>query len=249
VTRTVALFATCLGDQLWPEVVHATAAVLERAGCRVAFDPAQTCCGQPACNAGFQRDARTVARHFVQVFERAEAIVAPSGSCAAMVHRYPALFADEPQWRERAEQVARRTFELSAFLVRELRVTDVGAALPARVAWHDACHGLRELGLRDEPRALLRAVRGLELVEPRTGEACCGFGGTFAVKFPELSTAMLDQKLAELEQQRVDVLSAVDGSCLMQLGGRLRRRGSRVRVLHLAEILAATADGQGVRRS
>jgi len=238
-TRRVALFATCLGDQLWPEVVHATASVLERAGCAVTFDPGQTCCGQPAFNSGFQADARSVARHFVTVFERAGAIVAPSGSCVAMVHRYPDLFRDEPAWRARAEQVAHRTFELSAFLVRELRVTDVGARLQARVAWHDACHGLRELGLHDEPRALLRAVQGLELVDLRTGDACCGFGGTFAVKFPELSTAMLDHKLAALDAQPVDVISAVDSSCLMQIRGRLLRRGSRVRALHLAEILAA----------
>jgi L-lactate dehydrogenase complex protein LldE len=238
-TRTVALFATCLGDQLWPEVVHATVAVLERAGCRVTFDPAQTCCGQPAFNSGFAAEARSVAKHFVQVFERADAIVAPSGSCTAMVHRYPELFRDEPDWRARAEAVAHKTFELAAFLVRELRVTDLGASLAARVAWHDACHGLRELGLKDEPRALLRAVRGLELVELRTGEACCGFGGTFSVKFPELSTAMLDHKLSALDRERVDVLSAVDASCLMQLRGRLQRQGARVRVLHLAEILAS----------
>lgn len=235
----VALFATCLGDQLWPEVVHATVAVLERAGCTVTFDPAQTCCGQPAFNSGFQNDARSVARHFVEVFERAEAIVAPSGSCVAMVHRYPDLFRDEPAWRARAEHIAHRTFELSAFLVRELHVTDLGARLPARVAWHDACHGLRELGLKDEPRALLRGVQGLQLVELRTGEACCGFGGTFAVKFPELSTAMLDHKLSALDGERVDVLSAVDSSCLMQIRGRLQRQGSRVRAMHLAEILAS----------
>ncbi len=238
-SRKVALFATCLGDQLWPEVVQATVAVLERAGCSVSFDPAQTCCGQPAFNSGFQSDARTVARHFVQVFENAEAIVAPSGSCVAMVHRYPELFRDEPAWRARSEVVAHKTFELSAFLVRELRVTDVGARMAARVAWHDACHGLRELGVHDEPRALLRAVQGLELVDLRTGEACCGFGGTFSVKFPELSTAMLDHKLSALDPQRVDVLSAVDSSCLMQIRGRLQRQGSRVRAMHLAEILAS----------
>jgi L-lactate dehydrogenase complex protein LldE len=237
--RKVALFATCLGDQLWPEVVHATAAVLERAGCTVTFDPAQTCCGQPAFNSGFQADARTVARHFVEVFERADAIVAPSGSCVAMVHRYPDLFRAEPAWRARAEHTAHKTFELSAFLVRELKVADVGARLAARVAWHDACHGLRDLGLKHEPRALLRAVRELQLVEMRTGEACCGFGGTFAVKFPELSTAMLDHKLSALDAEQVDVLSAVDSSCLMQIRGRLQRQGSRVRVLHLAEILAS----------
>lgn len=238
-SRRVALFATCLGDQLWPDVVHATAAVLERAGCTVTFDPAQTCCGQPAFNSGFQADARTVARHFIEVFERAEAIVAPSGSCVAMVHRYPQLFTAEPAWHARAEAVAHKTFELSAFLVRELHVTDVGASLRARVAWHDACHGLRELGLHDEPRALLTKVQGLELVELQTGETCCGFGGTFAVKFPELSTAMLDHRLRGVDGRSVDVLSAVDSSCLMQIRGRLQRLGSKVRVLHLAEILAA----------
>lgn len=238
-TRRVALFATCLADQVWPEVAEATVAVLERAGCTVTFDAAQTCCGQPAFNSGFQADARRVARHFVEVFERADAIVAPSGSCVAMVHRLPDLLRAEPEWRERAERVAHRTFELAAFLVRELGVTDVGARLVARVAWHDACHGLRELGLRGEPRALLRAVRGLELVELATAEACCGFGGTFAVKFPELSTAMLDHKLAELDPQRVDVLASLDGSCLMQIRGRLQRLGSPVRTLHLAEILAS----------
>ena len=238
-TRRVALFATCLADQLWPEVAQATVSVLERAGCTVTFDPAQTCCGQPAFNSGFQVDARTVAKHFLDVFERAEAIVAPSGSCIAMVHRYPALFAEEPAWQARAKHVAERTFELSSFLVRELGVTDVGARMTAKVAWHDACHGLRELGVRDEPRALLRAVRGLELVELQTSEACCGFGGTFSVKFPELSTAMLDHKLKDLAAHPVDVLSAVDSSCLMQIRGRLQRQGSKVRAMHLAEILAS----------
>lgn len=237
-TRDVALFATCLGDQLWPEVVHATVAVLERAGCRVTFDPAQTCCAQPAFNSGYHDEAKAVARRFVEIFERADAIVAPSGSCTAMVHRYPELFRDEPDWRARAEAVAHKAHELSAFLVRELGVVDLGARLQARVAWHDACHALRELGVHDEPRRLLRAVAGLELVELRTAESCCGFGGTFAVKFPELSTAMLDHKLSGLDD-RVDVLSAVDSSCLMQLRGRLQRQGSRVRAMHLAEILAS----------
>ena len=212
-TRNVALFATCLGDQLWPEVVEATVAVLERAGCRVTFDPAQTCCAQPAFNSGYHDEAKAVARRFVEIFERADAIVAPSGSCTAMVHRYPELFRDEPEWRARAEAVAHKAHELSAFLVREL-------------------------GVHDEPRRLLRAVAGLELVELRTGESCCGFGGTFAVKFPELSTAMLDHKLSGLDD-RVDVLSAVDSSCLMQMRGRLQRQGSRVRAMHLAEILAS----------
>ena len=159
--RHVALFVTCLADQLWPAVGHATVAVLERAGCTVEFDARQTCCAQPAFNSGYQEEARRVARHFVQVFEGADAIVAPSGSCTAMVHRFGQLFRDEPAWRERAERVAARTHELSAFLVRELGVTELGARFDAKLAWHDACHGLRELGLKSEPRQLLSHVREL----------------------------------------------------------------------------------------
>lgn len=237
-TRQVSLFATCLADQFWPEVLHATVTVLERAGCRVTFDPRQTCCGQPAFNSGFANDARTVARHFLDVFEAAESIVVPSGSCTAMVHRFPDLFAGEPAMQQRMHTVAHRTFELSAFLVRELGVTELGARFPHKVAWHDACHGLRELGLRDEPRKLLNAVQDLQLVELRTADACCGFGGTFSVKFPELSTAMLDHKLGALDDD-VPVLSSLDSSCLMQLRGRLQRTGKDVRAVHLAEILAS----------
>lgn len=237
-TREVSLFATCLADQFWPEVLHATVAVLERAGCKVSFDARQTCCGQPAFNSGFGGDARTVARHFLEVFEGAQTIVVPSGSCTAMVHRFPDLFRDEPELQRRATTLAHRTFELSAFLVRELQVTDLGARFPHRVAWHDACHGLRELGVRHEPRALLGAVDGLTLVDLRTADACCGFGGTFSVKFPELSTAMLDHKLSALGGD-VEVISSIDSSCLMQLRGRLQRQGKNVRALHLAEILAS----------
>jgi L-lactate dehydrogenase complex protein LldE len=243
VTRRVALFATCVADQLFPGVAHAAVAVLQRAGCTVTFDPAQTCCGQPAFNSGFHDEARFVARHHVAVFERADTVVAPSASCVAMVHRLPQLLRDDGDWHARAERVADRTYELSAFLVRELRVTDVGARLGARVAWHDACHGLRELGLRDEPRALLRAVRGLELVELAAGDACCGFGGTFAVKNAAVSTAMGQDKVDGVISTGASVCVAADNSCLMQIGGLLRRQDAGVRCMHLAEVLAATAPG------
>jgi L-lactate dehydrogenase complex protein LldE len=239
VKRRVSLFVTCLVDQLRPEVGLATARVLERAGCEVEFDARQTCCAQPAFNSGFRTEARSVARHFVEVFERADAIVVPSGSCTSMVHHLPELFEDEPEWHARAERVAAKTHELAAYLVRELGATDLGARFAGRVAWHDACHGLRELGLRAEPRQLLGHVRGLELVEMKGAESCCGFGGTFSVKFPELSTAILDHKLAALAEARVDALASLDASCLMQIAGRLARTGSSVRTLHLAEILAA----------
>ncbi|MFM1873242.1 MAG: hypothetical protein RL398_2664 [Planctomycetota bacterium] len=237
-TTRVALFATCLADQFWPEVLHATVAVLERAGCSVSFDPRQTCCGQPACNSGFAPEARTVARHFLDVFGDAEHVVAPSGSCVAMVHRFADLFAGEPHLQKKAADLAHRTYELAQFLVDVLGVTDVGAHFPHQVAWHDPCHALRELRVHDQPRKLLAAVRGLRLHELKAKESCCGFGGTFSVKFPELSTAMLDHKLDGLPDD-VTALASLDGSCLMQMRGRLQRNGRNVRVLHLAEILAS----------
>jgi L-lactate dehydrogenase complex protein LldE len=237
VKRRVSLFVTCLVDQLRPEVGRAAVAVLEKAGCAVEFDARQTCCAQPAFNAGFLADAARVARHLVEVFEHAECVVVPSGSCTAMIHRLPELFSDD-ELRARAERLAQRTHELSSFLVRELGLGDLGARFAGRVAWHHACHGLRELGL-GAPRALLGHVRGLELVEPPLSDACCGFGGTFSASYPELSTAMLDPKLDRLEEARVDAVTALDASCLLQIGTRLARRGSRIRTLHLAEILAS----------
>jgi len=239
VKRRVSLFVTCLVDQLWPEIGRASVAVLEKAGCEVEFDARQTCCGQPAFNTGFRAEARRVARHFVEVFERAECIVVPSGSCTAMIHRLAELFGDDEELRGRAEGVAARTHELAGFLVRELGLTDLGARFEGRVAWHHACHGLRELGLKSEPRALLSKVRGLELVEPPLSDACCGFGGTFSASYPELSAAMLDPKLDHMEEAGVDAVSALDGSCLLQIRTRLARRGSKIRALHLAEILAS----------
>ena len=236
--RRVSLFVTCLVDQLRPEVGRAAVAVLEKAGCTVEFDARQTCCGQPAFNCGFRAEARLVARHFVDVFERAECVVVPSGSCTAMIHRLPELFSGDEHLRARAERVAQRTHELSSFLVRGLGLGDLGARFSGRVAWHHACHGLRELGL-GVPRGLLDHVRDLELVEPPLSDACCGFGGTFSASYPELSTAMLDPKLDRLEEARVDAVTALDASCLMQIGTRLARRGSRIRALHLAEILAS----------
>lgn len=238
-SRNVSLFATCLGDQLSPDAVHATVTVLKRAGCQVAFDPRQTCCGQPAFNSGFWHEAREVARHFLDVFEDAEVIVTPSGSCTAMVHRFVDLFRDDSELLPRAKAMAKKTHELSSYLVRELGVTNLDARFNARVGWHDACHGLRELRIKQEPRQLLSHVQGLELVELKTCESCCGFGGTFSVKLPEVSTAMLDHKIDELQMTPIDVLAAIDTSCLMQIHGRLERRGSPVRTMHLAEILAS----------
>ena len=217
-------------------------AVLRRVGCEVEFDDRQTCCGQPAFNTGYRNEARQVAKRFIEVFEEstADAIVSPSGSCTAMVHHFPELFTEEPSWRARAEAVAARTHELSSFLIRVLNVEDVGASWQGKLTWHDACHGLRDLNIKLEPRRLIRNVRGAEFVELENAESCCGFGGTFSVKYPEISLAILDQKIEAIERAGVQAVVSGDASCLMQIGGRLSRKGSSVRVMHLAELLNQT---------
>src|SRR5262245_4298929 len=239
----VSLFVTCLVDQLWSNVGASSVEVLRRVGCEVEFDDRQTCCAQPAFNTGYRDEARRVAQLFISNFEAsdAEAIVSPSGSCTAMVHHFPELFADDTEWLKRAQAIASRTFELSSFLVRKLKVEDVGASWSGRVTWHDACHGLRDLNIKSEPRTLIRNVRGAEFVELDNADSCCGFGGTFSVKYPEISLAILDQKIEAIERARVQAVVAGDASCLMQIGGRLSRKGSRVRVMHLSELLASRA--------
>ena len=235
----VALFVTCLVDQLWPSVGTSAVAVLRRAGCEVTFDERQTCCGQPAFNTGYRKEARRLAQRFIEIFEDAEVIVSPSGSCTAMAHHFRELFQDDASWRARADAIAAKTHEFSAFLVNILGVTDVGASFTGRVTWHDACHALRDLHVHSEPRRLLQSVRGLELSEMPNADACCGFGGTFAVKYPEISVAILDNKIAAIEQANVRAVVAADASCLMQIGGRLSRNGSPVKAMHLAEVLAS----------
>jgi len=237
----VSLFVTCLVDQLWSSVGASTVAVLRRVGCEIEFDDRQTCCGQPAFNTGYRDEARLVAQRFIRIFEdsNADAIVSPSGSCTAMVQHFPQLFAGDKEWVERARAVAARTHELSAFIVRVLKIDDVGASWSGKLTWHDACHGLRDLNLKSEPRALIRNVRGAELVELENAEACCGFGGTFSVKYPEISVAILDQKIEAIERSGVHAVVSGDASCLLQIGGRLSRKRSNVRVMHLAELLAS----------
>ena len=240
----VALFVTCVVDQIWPSVGVSTLEVLRRVGCAVEFDERQTCCGQPAFNTGYSAEARKLAERFIRMCEEseAEAIVSPSGSCTAMVHHYPALFGDaqeDREWRRRARALAERTFELSSFLVRVLKVEDVGARWPGKVTWHDACHALRDLKVHSEPRRLIEHVREAEFVELENADSCCGFGGTFSVKYPEISVAILDQKIEAIERAGVQAVVSGDASCLMQIGGRLSRKGSSVRAMHLAELLAA----------
>ena len=236
----VSLFVTCLVDQLWTSIGVSSVEVLRRVGCEVEFEQRQTCCAQPAFNTGYRNEARAVARRFIEIYEEsdAEAIVSPSGSCTAMVRHYPELFAEDPEWLPRARTIAARMHELSSFLVRVLEVEDVGASWNGKLTWHDACHGLRDLNLKHEPRTLIRNVRGAEFVELENADACCGFGGTFSVKYPEISVAILDQKIDAIERAGVQAVVSGDASCLMQIGGRLSRKGSTVRVMHLAELLS-----------
>jgi len=228
---------TCLGDALFPDVGVATVRLLRRLGMEVDFPAAQTCCGQPHFNSGYHADARALARHTIQAFAGPQMVVSPSGSCTAMVKlEYPELFHDDLVWHGRAEDLAHRVHELSDFLVNVLGVEDVGARFEGRATYHMACH-LRGLGLFTEPERLLRKVRGLEYVPLERADECCGFGGSFAVRYPAISGAMVQDKAAFIEQANVDAVVTTDAGCLMNIAGCLRRRGKRVRALHLAEVL------------
>ena len=241
----IALFVTCLADTLFPAVPRATVSLLERLGHEVVFPAGQTCCGQMHVNTGYQRDALGVVRHHVEVFEDCEVVVAPSGSCVGSVrhqHARVARRAGDEALAVRAEAVAAKTFELSELLVDVLGVEDVGASFPHRVTYHPTCHSLRMLHVDDKPLRLLRQVRGLELVELPQAESCCGFGGTFALKNADTSTAMLADKMRHVVGTGAEVCTAGDSSCLMHIGGGLSRMRTGVRTLHLAEILAATDD-------
>jgi len=245
----IALFVTCLADTLFPRVGQATVQLLERLGHEVAFPAGQTCCGQMHINTGYQRDALPLVRRHVATFEPYEAIVAPSGSCTGSVrhqHAMVARQAGDAALAQRAEAVAARTWELSELLTDVLGVEDVGAYYPHRVTYHPTCHSLRLLGVADRPLRLLRRVGGLELAELGDAESCCGFGGTFALKNPDTSTAMLADKMRHVLDTGAEVCTAGDSSCLMHIGGGLSRLRTGVRTVHLAEILAATAAGPAV---
>ncbi|WP_309111191.1 (Fe-S)-binding protein [Saccharothrix sp.] len=241
----IALFVTCLVDGLFPDVGKATVTLLERLGHEVVVPPRQTCCGQMHVNTGYAAQALPVVRNHVEAFAQADVIVTPSGSCAGSIRHQHAGVA-----REHGDaglvaavgEVARRTYELSEFLVDVLGVTDVGAYFPHRVTYHPTCHSLRVLGVGEKPLRLLRAVRGIDLVELPAAETCCGFGGTFALKNADTSTAMLADKMTAVLGTGARVLTAGDSSCLMHIGGGLSRLRSGVRTLHLAEILASTAE-------
>jgi len=241
----VALFIACFNDTLFPETGRAVVRLLERLGHEVEFPLEQTCCGQMHGNSGYQLEAVPLARRFVRVFEGYEAVVSPSGSCVAMVHeQYPRLaeLAGDEDLARGVRELAPRVHELTQFLVDVLGVEDVGAYFPHRVTYHPTCHGLRLLKVGDAPLRLLRAVRGIDLVELPEAEQCCGFGGTFAVKNADTSTAMLTDKLRAVLDTRAEVCTALDNSCLLHIGGGLTRARAGTRALHLAEILAQTEE-------
>jgi L-lactate dehydrogenase complex protein LldE len=235
----VGLFVTCLVDFVRPSIGFAAVKLLEDAGCRVEVPEAQTCCGQPAYNSGDRRDAVSIARQVIAAFRDFDYVVVPSGSCGGMIARhYPELFAAGTPERAEAEALAARTHELVSFLVNVMKVEKVEAQFAARATYHDSCSGLRELGIKQEPRQLLASVAGVTLHEMTDAEVCCGFGGTFCVKYPAISDKMLEKKLKNIAATGADTLIAGDLGCLMNMAGKLKRQGSTIKVRHVAEVLA-----------
>ncbi|WP_366940652.1 (Fe-S)-binding protein [uncultured Rhodospira sp.] len=247
----VALFVTCLADLFRPSAAFAALRLLEQAGCRVTVPPRQTCCGQPAFTSGDRDAARDQAQHMVEALEAemVDYVVAPSGSCASHIrNHYPALLRThpDPEMPKRARHLARKTYELTAFLVDVLGWTDVTARLDATVTYHDTCSGLRELGIHAQPRALLAKVQGLELREVSAPEECCGFGGAFAVKYPDISGSMVSDKVKDIEATGASLVLGGDMGCLLNIAGMLKRQGSTVQARHVAEVLAGATDGPAI---
>jgi L-lactate dehydrogenase complex protein LldE len=245
-TRQVQLFTTCLAESFYPDVLRGMVGVLEHLGVRVGFPEGQTCCGQPLYNSGFQSDARVVARGFLSAFrDREGAIVSPSGSCVDMVrHHFPDLFPEGDPEHALARETAARTFEFTEYLVRVLGVTDVGARFAHKVTYHASCHQLRGLGLREEAKQLLAAVRDIHLVPLEEEESCCGFGGAFSVIYPEVSRAMMDSKVRAIAASGAEAVVACDAGCLMNIAGGLRKLGSSIRPMHVVEVLATFVGGR-----
>jgi L-lactate dehydrogenase complex protein LldE len=235
----VGLFVTCLVDLFRPTVGFAAVKLLEAAGCTVEVPASQTCCGQPAYNSGDRADTKDIARAVIRAFEDFDYVVAPSGSCAGMIkEHYGELFADEPEWAQRAAHLKHRTYELVSFLVDVLGIDAVDVEYTGTITYHDSCSGLRELGVKQQPRRLLRSVEGLHLAELPGAEVCCGFGGTFCIKYPEISNKMVSEKTADIVRTGADTLLAGDMGCLLNMAGKLKREGSTVKVRHIAEVLA-----------
>ncbi len=239
--KPVSLFVTCIVDMIYPNTGVSVVEILDHLGIEVKFPMSQTCCGQVGFNSGFWNDARDVAKSFLTTFADAEVIVAPSGSCSSMIrHYYPELFKDEPEWLNRATWAANITWEFTEYLVDGLGITDIGAALPpTKVAFHDACHGLRLMGLKNQARTLASSIKGVEVTALNGHDECCGFGGLFSVKMPEISNAMLTDKVKNINAVEADVIVTGDASCLTQMNGGLSRQHSDKRVQHIADFLAS----------
>ena len=239
----VGLFVTCLVDVFRPAVGFAAVKLLQDAGCTVAVPAGQTCCGQPAYNSGDRADIKALARQVLDAFEEFDYVVAPSGSCSGMIkEHYPALFADDPALQQRAQALADKTFELISFLVDVRGMENVTSNYAGSVTYHDSCAGLRELGIKQQPRTLLKTIPGLELREMEDSEVCCGFGGTFCIKYPDISNRMVSDKIANIQATGADLLLAGDLGCLLNMAGKLKRLDSPIQVRHVAEILAGDTD-------
>jgi len=233
----VSLFITCLCDTITPHVGKNTVEILERFGCEIDFPKLQTCCGQPAYNSGYLKQSKKAMKQMMRAFQDSDYVVGPSGSCVAMLREYPRVFQDEPEWLELAEDLAGKAYELTQFLVEVLGITDVGSTFKGKVTYHPSCHMTRLLGVKDAPRTLLENVAGLEFVPLPMAEDCCGFGGTFAVKSPMISEQMVEEKSRHVVETEAEYLVGGDMGCLMNIGGRLRRIGEPVKVLHITDIL------------
>ena len=235
----VTLFIQCLVDGMYPDVGHAMVRLLERLGIDVHIPLSQTCCGQPAYNSGYRKEAKIAAKRFIEIFESAEIIVCPSGSCVDMVrHQYPTLFADGSSWKKRSEAISRKIVEFTEFIVDVLGIVDVGATFEGKVTYHDSCHLLRNLQVAEQPRKLIVNIQGTELIEMKNADKCCGFGGTFSVKYPDISAAILQEKVNNIIASGADTVVGCDISCLMNIQGMLNRQASSIKVKHIAELLA-----------
>jgi len=233
----VSLFITCLCDTITSHVGKNTVEILERVGCHVDFPELQTCCGQPAYNSGYLKESKEAMKQMLRAFRDSEYVVGPSGSCVAMLREYPKVFAGDPEWEEAAKDLASKSYELTQFLVDVMGITDVGSTFKGKVTYHPSCHMTRLLGVKDAPMALLSNVAGLEFVPLPLAEDCCGFGGTFAVKSPVISKQMVTEKSAHVIETGAEYLIGGDMGCLMNIGGRLRREGQPVKVLHITDVL------------
>jgi L-lactate dehydrogenase complex protein LldE len=233
----VSLFSTCLSDILFADVAKNTLEILERVGCEVDYPMEQTCCGQPAYNSGYLEEAKAAMKQMMKAFRHSEYVVGPSGSCVSMLKEYPHIFAGDPEWEEEAKVFAAKCYEITEFLVDVKGITDLGSTFKGRVTFHSSCHMKRLLGVKEQPKILLRNIKGVELVDLPWEEDCCGFGGTFAVKNPVISQEMVSEKSRHVAETQAEYLVGADMGCLMNIGGRMEREGKKVKIIHITEIL------------